>query len=219
MEERLVLVVIDGLGYETAIRHCGFLESLVQGGKARRWKMRAVLPTLSLPIYETLHSGVDPHEHGIVTNDHRRLSTSRHTFGEVRAAGGRTGAVAHMNFSEIFNGGPYDPLSDHEYDDEARTVRLPAPLRAKAVEHDLALAVADFQRGDLALGPATLDATLDQGGDARRVIAAIFEPLEALDQPGDRRSGAGDANDAAHRFVPYQRSSENHGFTHRPVTV
>lgn len=123
MEQRLVLIVIDGLGYETAIRHCGFLESLVQGGKARRWKMRAVLPTLSLPIYETLHSGIDPHEHGILTNDHRRLSTSRHTFGEVRGAGGRTGAVAHMNFSEIFNGGPYDPLTDHEYDDETRTVQ------------------------------------------------------------------------------------------------
>ncbi len=123
MDAKLVLIVIDGLGYETAVAHCGFLESLVQGGKARRWKMRAVLPTLSLPIYETLHSGTDPHEHGITTNDHRRLSTSVHTFGEVRRAGGRTGAVAHMNFSEIYNGGPYDPLRDHEYEDEARDVQ------------------------------------------------------------------------------------------------
>jgi predicted AlkP superfamily pyrophosphatase or phosphodiesterase len=123
VEQRLVLIVIDGLGYQTSVNHCGFLESLVHGGKARRWKMRAVLPTLSLPCYETIHAGTDPHEHGILTNDHRRLSKGPHTFGEVRAVGGRTGAVAHMNFSELYNGAPYDPLTDHEYDDEARPVQ------------------------------------------------------------------------------------------------
>lgn len=123
MDRKVMLFVIDGLGYETAVKYCGFLESLVHGGKARRWKMRAVLPTLSLPIYETLHSGTDPHEHGITTNSHRRLSTSRHTFAEVRQAGGRTGAVAHMNFSELYNAAPYDPLRDHEVDDEARPIQ------------------------------------------------------------------------------------------------
>ena len=123
MDQRVVLIVIDGLGYETCIRYCGFLEGQVEGGKARRWKMRAVLPTLSLPCYETLHTGTDPHEHGILTNDHRRLSKGPHTWGVVRAAGGRTAAAANMHFSELYNRAPYDPLLDHEYDDETRLVQ------------------------------------------------------------------------------------------------
>jgi len=35
VDRRLVLIVIDGLGYQTSVNHCGFLESLVHGGKAR----------------------------------------------------------------------------------------------------------------------------------------------------------------------------------------
>jgi len=64
MSNKVILVVIDGLGFQTAVEHCGYLESLVVGGKARRWTMETVLPSLSVPIYETLHSGTDPHDHG-----------------------------------------------------------------------------------------------------------------------------------------------------------
>jgi bisphosphoglycerate-independent phosphoglycerate mutase (AlkP superfamily) len=35
VDRRLVLIVIDGLGYQTSVNHRGFLESLVHGGKAR----------------------------------------------------------------------------------------------------------------------------------------------------------------------------------------
>jgi len=120
---KLLLVLLDGLGYDTAVRFCGHLEGLVEAGRARRWKMAAVLPTLSLPCYESLHSGTAPAVHGILTNDHRRLSTSEHVFGVVRRAGGRTGAVAHLNFSELYNGAPYDAFRDHEYDDETRPIQ------------------------------------------------------------------------------------------------
>ena len=80
MLQKVVLVVIDGLGFKTAVDNCGFLEGLVASGKARRWKMRTALPSLSVPLYETLHCGVEPIAHGITSNDACRLSESEHVF-------------------------------------------------------------------------------------------------------------------------------------------
>ena len=37
--------------------------------------------------------------------------------------------------------------------------------------------------GELALGAAALDAAVDQGRDPGRIIAAVFEPPQPLDQP------------------------------------
>jgi hypothetical protein len=51
---------------------------------------------------------------------------------------------------------------------------------------------------DLALGPAALDLAVHDGGDAGRVVAAVFEPLEAVDQPVRDGLGSDDADDAAH---------------------
>ena len=50
----------------------------------------------------------------------------------------------------------------------------------------------------LALGPAAVDVAVDQGGDARRVVAAIFQPLQRLDQQGRDGGLADDSDDAAH---------------------
>lgn len=123
MSNKVILVVIDGLGFRTAVEHCGYLESLVAGGKARRWTMEAVLPSLSVPVYETLHSGTEPHEHGVTSNTNIRLSRSEHVFAVARRHGLTTGAVAHYNFSELYNRMPYRPLEDHEYDDAARCIQ------------------------------------------------------------------------------------------------
>ena len=51
---------------------------------------------------------------------------------------------------------------------------------------------------ELALGAAALDAAVDQGRNAGRIIAAIFEAPEPFEQPrGDPLLGD-DADDAAH---------------------
>ena len=50
----------------------------------------------------------------------------------------------------------------------------------------------------LALGAAAIDVAVDQGGDARRVVAAIFQPLQRLDQQGRDGGLADDSDDAAH---------------------
>ena len=42
--------------------------------------------------------------------------------------------------------------------------------------------------GELALGAAALDAAVDQGRDPGRIIAAVFETAQPLDQPGGDRA-------------------------------
>jgi predicted AlkP superfamily pyrophosphatase or phosphodiesterase len=65
---RVILVLIDGLGYETSVRHCGYAEGLVRLGAARRWRLRTALPSMSRPLYETVLTGLAPHDHGITSN-------------------------------------------------------------------------------------------------------------------------------------------------------
>ena len=51
---------------------------------------------------------------------------------------------------------------------------------------------------DLSL-PAALEMAVLDGGDARGIVAAIFQALQRVDQLFGNRSFAEDANDAAHR--------------------
>ena len=55
-----------------------------------------------------------------------------------------------------------------------------------------------FQVGELALGAAAFDAAVDQGGDAGRIVAPVFEPLEPLEEKGRDLGLADDAGDPAH---------------------
>lgn len=119
MSNKVVLVVVDGLKYETARGHCGFLEGQVESGAARRWKMRASLPSMSAPCYETLHTGIDPAHHGITANSLLRKSRVDNVFAAAHAAGKVTAAVAYSWFSVLYNGGPYDPATHMEVDDRS----------------------------------------------------------------------------------------------------
>ena len=53
---------------------------------------------------------------------------------------------------------------------------------------------------ELALGAAALDAAVDQGRDAGRIIAAIFEAAQPFEQARRDRLLGDDADDAAHQF-------------------
>lgn len=123
MEQRAILVLVDGLGYETAIGRLGYMEGLVSHGAARRWRMRAALPSLSRPCYETVHTGLTPHEHGITGNDMVRRSGQQSIFDVVRAAGGTTGAAAFSWFSELYNHAPYDAVAHVEVNDPALAIQ------------------------------------------------------------------------------------------------
>lgn len=63
------LIIIDGLRYDTAVAECGYLAASVEGGLARLWKMQSCLPTISAPLYETIHTGLAPVDHGILANE------------------------------------------------------------------------------------------------------------------------------------------------------
>ena len=119
MHGKVILVIMDGVGYATAVAQCGFLEGMVESGRARRWKMRAALPTRSAPLYETLHTGLAPAEHGIIANEALRPSQRPNVFHAVRKAGGRTAAVAHGWYFTLYNGRSYDLIADVEIDDDS----------------------------------------------------------------------------------------------------
>jgi hypothetical protein len=64
------------------------------------------------------------------------------------------------------------------------------------------LAQARLEIDQLALGASAVDVAANQGGDASRVVATIFQPLQRLDQEGCDRRLADNADDAAHEKSP-----------------
>ncbi|MGB1027911.1 MAG: alkaline phosphatase family protein, partial [Rhodospirillaceae bacterium] len=77
-------------------------------------RMQSVLPSLSRPAYESLHTGVAPVVHGVTSNEVVRMTTHPNVFSAVRQAGGHTAAAAYSWFAELYNGCPYDPVMDME---------------------------------------------------------------------------------------------------------
>ena len=117
LSSKLLLIVLDGLPWRNWRRFMGNLEGWVQSGEARVWRMRSVLPSTSACCYASIHTGVPPQIHGILSNEARFRVTQPDVFSEVTKAGGTTGAVTHSYWSEFFNRYPFDPVGDIEYDE------------------------------------------------------------------------------------------------------
>jgi len=117
LKNKILLIIIDGQPWRNARRYMGNLEGWVQSGDARVWKMRAVLPSISAPCYASIHTGVPPQQHGVLSNKTLHRVKQKDIFSEVTAAGGKTGAVTHSFWSEFFNRSPFNIVSDIEYDD------------------------------------------------------------------------------------------------------
>ncbi|CCG09468.1 alkaline phosphatase family protein [Pararhodospirillum photometricum] len=118
----VILVVLDGLGDACARREMGYLEGLVEVGRARRWTLRAVLPSLSRPAYASVLTGLPPADHGITANAAARTLNVPHVFSLAAKAGLVTGAVAYAWIHELCVSAPFDPLADGEYDGRAGAV-------------------------------------------------------------------------------------------------
>ena len=116
---RVVLVIMDGARYDAALTECGYLEGAVSLGMARRWKMTTATPSISAAMYETIHTGLWPHEHGITGNEAMRHSSAPNVFSLAKAAGKRTAAVAHEYFHRLYTGLPWDAMRSIEHADEA----------------------------------------------------------------------------------------------------
>ncbi|MCB1453542.1 MAG: alkaline phosphatase family protein [Rhizobiaceae bacterium] len=117
MKSKLLLIVLDGVPWRNFRRLFGNLEGWVASGEARVWKMQSVLPSTSASCYASIHTGVPPQVHGILSNDVRFRVNPPDIFSEVTAAGGKTGAVTHSYWSEFFNRYPFDFVRDIEYDE------------------------------------------------------------------------------------------------------
>lgn len=115
--QKVVLVMIDALGWASARAQCGYLMGLVEAGHARLWRMRSVLPSLSMPAYASLHTGTPPTEHGRVSNDLEAMAPTPHVFSLARGAGLTTAAVAERLYALLFNAAPFDPVEHLEVDD------------------------------------------------------------------------------------------------------
>ena len=122
MSNKVILVIMDGVGYDTALSQCGYLEGMVELGRARRWKMRTALPTISAAMYETIHTGQSPLDHGVSGNEAIRRSNVPNVFDQLHQGNYKTAAVAHSYFHTLYNG-PYDPIEHVEIEDETKAIQ------------------------------------------------------------------------------------------------
>jgi len=123
MNNKVVFILIDGLNFDVAEKELGYMESLTQTGLAKRWKMQCELPSNSRPLYETVHTGVAPIEHGMLTNDHVFLSRCDNIFSICRQHNRRTAAAAYSWFSEMYNNPAWDIIEHSEQEDESQLIQ------------------------------------------------------------------------------------------------
>ena len=117
LKSKLLLIILDGVPYRNFRTLMGNLEGWVSHGDAQVWKMRSVLPSTSACCYASIHTGVPPQVHGVLSNEGRFRVSEPDIFSEVSRAGGKTGAVTHSYWSEFFNRYPFDLVRDMEYDE------------------------------------------------------------------------------------------------------
>lgn len=120
---KVILILSDALRYDVAVANMGFLGHLVESKIASLYKITGELPSMSRPMYETIHTGLPSSEHGIVANSIVRLSNKPNVFQAVRNAGKVTAAAAYYWYSELYNRAPYHPIDDKETDDESLNIQ------------------------------------------------------------------------------------------------
>ncbi len=114
---KVILVLSDGLRYDAAVSGMGYLGHLVEAKIASLYQVTGELPSMSRPMYETIHTGLKVDEHGIVSNLVVRRSNQPNIFRAAVEAGRTTAAAAYYWFSELYHRTPYDRIGDREVDD------------------------------------------------------------------------------------------------------
>jgi predicted AlkP superfamily pyrophosphatase or phosphodiesterase len=120
---KVILVLSDGLRFDTAAASMGYLGHLVEAKLASLYKVTGELPSMSRPMYETVHTGLTVSEHGIVSNLIVRPSTKPNVFRCARDAGKTTAAAAYYWFAELYNRAPFDRIDDRETDDDSLSIQ------------------------------------------------------------------------------------------------
>jgi predicted AlkP superfamily pyrophosphatase or phosphodiesterase len=120
---KVILILCDALRNDIAREQMGYMEHLVEQKAASRFSMIAGLPTLSRPLYETIHTGTHAMQHGITSNVITRRSTMPNIFQIARDHGKVTAAAAYCWYSELYNRTPYDLVTDREQDDDKQAIQ------------------------------------------------------------------------------------------------
>lgn len=120
---KVILVLSDGLRYDVAVANMGYLGHLVETKAASLYKVIGELPSISRPMYETVHTGLPSSEHGIVSNLVVRRSSKPNVFQAAVDAGKVTAAAAYWWFSELYNRVPYDRVEDCQVDDPSLLIQ------------------------------------------------------------------------------------------------
>lgn len=138
MSNKVILVVLDGLAYETAQQCMGFLQSLTEHNlsgqslsgqslnkqcRATLYRVQCELPSMSRPLYEAILTGVGPARSGIVHNHIIRNSEQQSIFSLARQSGLTTAAAAYHWFSELYNRCPYDAVRDRFTNDPQQLIQ------------------------------------------------------------------------------------------------
>ncbi len=123
MNNKVILVLSDALRYDTAVDQMGFLGHLVESKLANLYKIVGELPSMSRPMYETIHTGLPATEHGVVSNSIVRRSSKPNIFQAAKDAGKITAAAASSWYSELYNRVPYDLIDDREVDDQSQLIQ------------------------------------------------------------------------------------------------
>lgn len=114
---KVIFVMVDALGYETATKRAGYLEHLVTHNKAAKYKMQGDLPSASRPMYETLMTGLPVWMHGVTMNGVIRKSRCENIFSLCKKQGLVTAAAAFGWISELYTGKfPFNPYEDRILD-------------------------------------------------------------------------------------------------------
>lgn len=100
---KVIFVMVDALGFDTATKRGGYLEHLTEHNLAAKYKIRGELPSASRPMYETLMTGLPVYKHGVVSNAVSRPSRCKNLFSLCKENGLGTAAAAFLWISELYN--------------------------------------------------------------------------------------------------------------------
>lgn len=120
---KVILILSDALRYDAAVAGMGYLGHLVEYRFASLYKVIGELPSMSRPMYETIHTGLPVYEHGVVSNIIVRRSTKPNIFESAVRLGKTTAAAAYYWFSELYNRAPYNHIDDREVDDASLLIQ------------------------------------------------------------------------------------------------
>jgi len=120
---KVILILSDALRYDAAVAGMGYLGHLVEARLASLYKVIGELPSMSRPMYETIHTSLPVFEHGVVSSIVVRRSTKPNVFESAVRGGKTTAAAAYYWFSELYNRAPYNHIDDREVDDDSLLIQ------------------------------------------------------------------------------------------------